>query len=302
MPHRNHHELGSIRPLRLFLSVLGVAFAIEAVVMLVLPYLVPPHSSAIFGAIVDAGLLTIVLAPLLWYLIVDPLNRLAAGRFRLLALTLSAQEDERRRIARDLHDSLGQSLTGLMVGLRTMEDSSTEPKVQAQARELRRIGGEAHDEIRRLARGLRPAILDDLGLIPALERYVEDLAAAHQIEIRFESECAEPTRLPDDVASSIFRIVQEATTNSIRHGQAKHVQLHLACDAHEIRMTIGDDGCGFNPHEALKVSATNNPFGLLSIQERACWLGGAAVITSHPGAGTQINVRIPWKPAEAAHD
>lgn len=301
MPTRQNLELGRIRPLRLFVIILILLFSIEVLVMLVLPYLLPISGTKLAEALVDACLLTGVLAPLLWYLIVKPLQKLAATRQRLLAFALSAQEDERGRIARDLHDSLGQALTGLMIGLRTIEGSSQEEAVQLQARELRRIGSEMHDEVRRLARGLRPAVLDDLGLVPALERYVADLATAHQIAVKFERDCQEGLKLPADVQTAVYRIVQEAATNAVRHGKSQHVQVKLSCSPAELTIAICDDGVGFNVSKALRSSQDNCPFGLLSIHERASLLGGEAAITSRPGQGTQVKAKFPLQGTVANH-
>lgn len=293
MPTRQNLDLGRIQPLRLFVIILVLLFSIEVLVMLVLPYLLPIRGTKLAEALVDACLLTGVLAPLLWYLIVKPLQKLAATRQRLLAFALSAQEDERGRIARDLHDSLGQALTGLMIGLRTIEGSSQEESVQLQARELRRIGSEMHDEVRRLARGLRPAVLDDLGLVPALERYVVDLAAAHQINAKFERDCQEGIKFPADVQTAVYRIVQEAATNAVRHGKAAHVQVKLSCGPLGLSIAIFDDGAGFDVATALQSDQENSPFGLLSIHERAVLLGGEATITSRPGHGTQVRANFP---------
>ncbi len=302
MPTRQNLELGRIQPLRLFVIILFLLFTIEVLVMLVLPYLLPVSGNKLVEALIDACLLTGVLAPLLWYLIVKPLQKLAATRQRLLALALSAQESERGRIARDLHDSLGQSLTGLMIGLRTIEGTSQEESVQRQAHELRRIGSEMHDEVRRLARGLRPAVLDDLGLVPALERYVQDLAAAHQIEAKFERHCQEETKLADDVQTAVYRIVQEAATNAIRHGKARQVQVQLSCTPRELHIAICDDGAGFDVAKALRSSQESSPFGMLSIHERASLLGGEATITSRPDHGTQVRVHFPLQRLVASND
>lgn len=299
MPTRQNLELGKIRPLLLFVIILIVLFTIEIIVMLVLPYLTPADSPAVFGALIDACLLTVVLAPLLWYLIIKPLQKLAATRQRLLALTLSAQENERSRIARDLHDSLGQSLTSLMIGLRMIEESSNDAHVQSQARELRRIGNETHVEVRRLARGLRPAVLDDLGLVPALERYVEDLCSSQQIAATFERNCEESMKLTGKVQTAVYRIVQEAATNAIRHGKAKLLRIKLGCSPQQLQLEIVDDGLGFDVSSALKSDHANSPFGLLSIHERAGLLGGEAIISSHLGQGTQVRVHIPLESAEA---
>ena len=153
-----------VNPRRLFLVVLGLIFGVEATVMLLLPVLLPKGASAPYTAIFDACLLTVMLAPLMWWLVIRPLRSLAETRTELLARVLSAQEEERGRIARDLHDGLGQSLTCLTVGLRAVEERSSDEAVRQHVQELRRIGSETHQEIRRLATGLRPSVLDDLGL------------------------------------------------------------------------------------------------------------------------------------------
>jgi signal transduction histidine kinase len=301
MPTRNNLELGRVRPRRLFLTVLVVVFTVEAIVMFALPFITPPQSPITLGAVIDACLLTALVAPLLWYLIVKPLQHLAATRQRLLAHALTAQEDERRRIARDLHDSLGQALTSLMVGLRVIEESSTQPKVQEQVRELRRIGSETHDDVRRLARGLRPAVLDDAGLVPALERFLQEIGSSQQIEASLDASCDAQSRLPENVETSVFRIVQEATNNAVRHGKAKHVRVRLSCDSNELHIDIHDDGCGFDVTTALATDYMNGPFGLLSIHERACLLGGEAKVFSTPGFGTHIHVHIRLKRPERTY-
>lgn len=301
MPTRNNLDFGKVRPLRLFLMILGVMFTIEAIVMFILPFIIPPESTVTFGAMIDACLLTVVLAPMLWLLIVRPLQNLAATRQRLLAQALSAQENERRRIARDLHDSLGQAITSLMVGLRVIEESSTQPEVQAQVRELRRIGSETHDDVRRLARGLRPAILDDAGLMPALERYLQELSTSQQVETSLDASCHEESRFSDSIETAVFRIVQEATNNAIRHGKAKHVRVTMRCDANYLYVDVDDDGCGFEITSSNKADRTNSPFGLLSIHERACLLGGEAVISSRPGRGTHVHVKLKLPPLEVPH-
>lgn len=296
MPTRHDLELGKIRPLLLFALILVLLFIIEMLVMLVLAGLHAESMNSLAVALLDACMLTLVLAPLLWFLIIRPLQRLAAARRQLLALALSVQETERGRIARDLHDSLGQALTSLTIGLRTIEESSHEEHIQNYAQELRRIGSETHEEVRRLARGLRPAVLDDLGLTPALERYLDDLRLTNHIEATFEQR-GEARRFADDIETAIYRIVQEAATNAIRHGHAKALQVKLSSDARKVTIQIVDNGLGFDV-DAVHADPTKNPFGMLSIHERAGFLGGKATITSQPTHGTKVLVTIPLPAAE----
>lgn len=301
MKNRTPFEVQTIQPLRLFLLVLGVLFVIESIVMFGLPLLVPAESSVAYGAVVDACLLTAILAPMLWYLIVKPLQETASLRQKMLAFAFSAQEAERRRIARDLHDSLGQSLTSLLVGLRTIEESSLDQKVIEQVQELRRIGADTHDEVRRLARGLRPSLLDDLGLLPALERYLDEIAAAHQVQTELSQNCKSTVRLPGEVETAAYRIVQEAITNAIRHGAATRIKIEFQCSPRNLMINICDDGKGFDVASAMNAISPSSPFGLLSVQERAFLLGGEARIISIPQAGTTVKVSIPLDQQEVAH-
>jgi signal transduction histidine kinase len=215
-----------------------------------------------------------------------------------LALTLSAQEDERRRIARDLHDGLGQSLTSLQIGLRIIEESTSELAIREQARELRRIASDTHEEIRRLARGLRPAVLDDVGLKPAVERLFADLCSIQDIDAQLEQQPKDWPRLPGEIETALYRIVQESSANAIRHGGATTLRLSLRHSAKEVRLSIRDNGCGFEPTKVLQRTNAEAPFGLTSIFERAWLCGGDVLLQSQPGQGATIEVRIPLQPAK----
>ncbi len=293
MPQRILYALQKFHPGRQFSLLLLSIFGVEAVVMLLLPRILPQSSSLGFIALIDACLLTTLLAPVVWILVVRPLRRLAEMRQRLLALTLTAQEDERRRIARDLHDELGQSLTSLLVGLRAVEESSTEEAIRQQVRALRRIGSDTHEEIRRLARGLRPAVLDDVGLQPALERLVDDLCAIQDIDAQLEPCSPALPRLPGEIETTLYRIVQEATANATRHGGATQLRLSFSCTPDEVRLVIRDNGRGFDPGQVLQRTDSSAPFGLTNIFERAWLCGGDVLLQSTPGAGTTVEVRIP---------
>lgn len=273
-------------------------FGVEFSVMLILPRLLPAHSSLIFAALVDACFLTAILAPVIWLLVVRPLRQLAELRLRLFAAILSAQEDERRRIARDLHDELGQSLTRLLVGLRTIEEFSKDSQVCQMAHDLRQIGTDTHAEIRRLSRGLRPQVLDDMGLFAALERLLADLVAIHDVDARLDDDSDDGPRLPAQIETVLFRIAQEALTNAVRHGQATEIRLGLKITTDAVNFTIRDNGRGFDPIDALQRSQSSNPFGLLAMHERAALCDGRVMIQSQPGTGTQITVRIPLSNSE----
>lgn len=282
-----------VKPWRLFVVVLGLIFMVEATVMLVLPVLLPSSVSPSVEAIVDACLLTGLLAPLMWCLVVRPLRSLAATRTELLARVLTAQEEERGRIARDLHDGLGQSLTCLTVGLRAVEERSTDESIREHVQELRRIGSETHQEIRRLATGLRPSVLDDLGLAAALERYLDDLGKVHGVQTKLDVQNLGGSRLPNAVETALYRIIQEATTNAIRHGAATEIRLTMRRTPQSVELQVRDNGCGFDPQAAFRRSGETRSFGLTSMRERVDLLSGTLSIDSHFGTGTEVIVWIP---------
>jgi signal transduction histidine kinase len=301
-PRHSTTALIPLSPSRVFLLILAVVFTIEATVMIVLPYVLPQSSGRGLETLVDACTLTVVLAPILWSLVISPLRRLAESRRQLLHRLIFAQEDERRRIARDLHDEIGQGLTSLLVGLRTLEESPTFDEAKQHARELRLIGGQVHDEIRRLARGLRPSVLDDLGLTAALARYAEDYEQTHGIAIVVRLPDQSVRRLPGAVETALYRIAQEALTNVAKHARAAHVDVHLTTAPASVRMRISDDGCGFDSALVLPRTLANGNFGLSSMTERAALLDGAVVIESRTGGGTTLTVEIPLQETSDAED
>jgi signal transduction histidine kinase len=222
---------------------------------------------------------------------------LSEGRYRslvdvrqqLLKKLISAQEDERRRIARDLHDEIGQSLTSLLIGLRTVGDSATPEEARARADDLRRTTVATIDEVRRLARGLRPSVLDDLGLTAALERYAADFSQAHAIEVDVRAADAGVRRLSDEIETALYRIAQEALTNTAKHADAKHVCITVDRRPDSVCLTVTDDGRGF----ASQPADTTGQLGLNGMQERAALLNGTVTVDSGPGRGTRVQVSIP---------
>jgi len=212
----------------------------------------------------------------------------AEGMHRLLlARALSAQEEERRRIARELHDEAGQLLTSLLVGLRTLEDSRSIGDAKAQGHRLREITAQAIDEIGRLARGLHPTVLDDHGLGVALSRYVAEYVQTHDIAVDLLPKEFDSSDLVPEVQLSVYRILQEALTNVARHSGAKAVSIKFARSAKALHVEVTDNGRGF---DTKAVSSAR--LGIQSMRERAAMLGGTVSFTSK-GAGTRIVVRIP---------
>ena len=212
----------------------------------------------------------------------------------LLERTLSAQEEERRRIARELHDEAGQLLTALLVGLRTLEDARKLADVKVQGQRLREIAAQAIDEVGRLARGLHPTVLDDHGLGVALSRYAAEYANTHRIAVDLKLNELDFSNLPSEVQIALYRILQEALTNVARHSGAKTVSIRFARTPKAIEVAVIDDGCGF---DAKAVAVSSHRLGLHSMSERAAMLGGTVSFISQR-KGTKILVQVPL----ARHD
>jgi signal transduction histidine kinase len=217
-------------------------------------------------------------------------KRAESTRLELMKRLLSVEDEERRRIARELHDETGQSLTALLVGLRVIEQQAGTPEVQAAAQRLRKIASETVDNVGRLARGLHPSVLDDLGFLAAARRYVTDYATGHGLKVDFKSEGLGTRRLPSLVQTTMYRILQEGLTNVARHAKATRVELELRLDTGALELLIRDDGIGFDPATA---EAARTGLGLHGMGERVALLGGTIDIRSTPGQGTAVRARVP---------
>jgi len=218
------------------------------------------------------------------------IKRADAARRLLLERVLSAQEEERRRIARELHDEAGQLLTSLLVGLRALEDSRKLADAKAQGRRLREITAQAIDEIGRLARGLHPAVLDDHGLSVALSRYVAEYAKTHNIAVDLQLNDLEHGALSPGVRIGLYRILQEALTNVAKHSGADAVSIVFTRSGAGLDVAVTDNGCGFDTESVATVAS--NRLGIQSIRERAAMLNGTVHFISE-GGGTRILVQVP---------
>lgn len=210
----------------------------------------------------------------------------------LLARALQIQEDERRRIARELHDEAGQLMTTLLVGLRTLRDSRKLSEAKIQAKRLREVASNAIGELNRLAQGLHPIVLDELGFEAAVRRYAEIIANNHKIEVKLELTNDSFPPFTGDEQLNLYRIVQEALTNVARHSRAKHVVLKIDTSDSELRVTIRDDGRG------ISESSSGNPashLGIEGMRQRALTLGGTLELVSQRMNGVTIDLRIPIK-------
>jgi signal transduction histidine kinase len=293
----------AMHPRRITLMVLSLAFAFEAGIMLVLPKGLEAHFGPWGVAVADSLLLTLLLVPCLWWVIVVPLRRVAECRQHLLNWALAGEERKAGQLARDLHDGLGQFTAAINIGLKAIEDSSSDQHVIGQARHLREIGRQLHEAIRVLARGLRPTVLDDIGLAAAVTNYATETTAQHHTPVTAAVADLEPRRLPNAIETALYRIVQEAVTNAIRHGKPHRIDIETEVDDHHVELAVVDDGQGFNPDEVFNCrTGGSSPFGLISIRERVHLLGGVAKIESSPGKGTQLTVRIPLDRSSATHE
>jgi signal transduction histidine kinase len=218
-------------------------------------------------------------------------------RSQFLEQAMAAQEEERRQIARELHDQIGQALTSLLLGLGALEaeaDGSSELTVSpARLHDLRAIVAETLDGVRDLALGLRPSVLDDLGLVPALQRTIRTFKARHSLVIDFQTLAMEGVRMSQPVETALYRIVQEALTNVVQHAGASRVSLLLEARARAIVVIVEDDGDGFEVHKLMRGPADKRWLGLYGMRERAELLGGTLTIESAPGSGTALFVEVP---------
>ena len=224
----------------------------------------------------------------------DELQRKGEVRGHLLARVIAAQEEERKRVARELHDETGQRLTAVIMGLGAARTALERDALQAGRvlDETRALAVGALQGIRELILGLRPASLGDLGLPPALRRLADDIGRRAGIEIEVDSSALN-CRLPAEVETVLFRIAQEGLNNVGHHAAARHAWLRLSLTDREVRVLLEDDGMGFDPRKVTVGPDGRRGLGLLGMQERASLLGGEVTIESAPRRGTRVAVRLP---------
>lgn len=214
-------------------------------------------------------------------------------RTQLLAKVIAAQEEERKRIARELHDEAGQALTSVLLGLKDLEDNSHTPPERARTGELRSLTAGTLDLMRDMALELRPSTLDDLGLVAALQRYVSDYGRKYGIEVDFHPGSLAGVRLKPQTETALYRIAQEALTNVVRHAEAQSVSVLLDKRDSRAILVVEDDGKGFDVDHLRRAGTPAQKLGLLGMEERAALVGGSLTIESRPGAGTAVFVEVP---------
>jgi signal transduction histidine kinase len=203
----------------------------------------------------------------------------------LSARSLRAQEDERRALSRELHDEVAQAFSTILMEIENLQDYIREPALESRLRSIRSLAQSGVNETRNMALLLRPSMLDDFGLLPALEWQGREAAKRTGLSVSISaSELAD--QLPEEHKTCVYRVAQEALNNCARHAQATKVQVTVNGRPQEIALTVQDDGCGF---DAARVRG----LGLLGMEERVRHLGGDFSIDSSPGRGTRVNVRLP---------
>lgn len=224
----------------------------------------------------------------------EELRRKESLRGQLLTKLITAQEEERKRVARDLHDQLGQALSAMTMGMEAVEgvlppqlDTSRERLAHAKA-----LATRALEQTHELILDLRPVALDDLGLIAAIRSYAEEHLVPRGIVVQVTVRGAQ-RRLSPESEIALFRIVQEAINNIATHAAAHHVNLALEFDKAQLSVIVQDDGCGFDLTSAFETGDTDRGFGLLGMRERAELSEGSFQIDSQPGHGTRIIITMP---------
>jgi signal transduction histidine kinase len=219
-----------------------------------------------------------------------------ADRQELLRKLATAHEDERRRIARDLHDQMGQLLTALGLGLKIAKDATPDPSpVRDRLQNLQALTDLIGREVHQLALELRPTALDDLGLQTALANYSERWTERSGIEVDFHAADSDVGRLPEEAETAIYRVVQEALTNVLRHAGARRVSVVLLRSAGQAVAVVEDDGVGFDTESVTAPAGDGRRLGLLGMRERVALVGGTLTIESLPGRGTTVIARIPLR-------
>jgi two-component system, NarL family, sensor histidine kinase DevS len=201
---------------------------------------------------------------------------------------VEAQELERARLARELHDETGQALTSILLGLKALEERVGTDDGGAAITELRDLVVATLQDVRRLAVELRPAALDDFGLVPALERLRDTTTEQGRIAVELTSDLDDRRRLPAEIETALYRIVQEALTNVLKHAEATRVTIRLKLHERFVELVVQDNGAGFDPN-----AVRDGGLGLVGMRERVALLGGRMMVDSSEGAGTMLKAEVP---------
>lgn len=281
---------GDVSPVRVFALVIVVVFAVEAGIMLVLARIFPRDTDSALLSVVDSVVLVASLCPVLWILVVRPLRTLVSHRGELLTRLISIQEHERAKMARDLHDELGQVQTAVVLASRSLINAQSLEQARERGELVHQMAAEAMETTRRLARGLSPSVLADFGLGRAIERLCEDFTAAGSIEVSAENGVGH-ARFKSDLEIAVYRVAQEAITNAARHSGGSRVWVRLTRDGGRLVLEVTDNGRGFDPSSISPPS--DGGLGIPGMNERTVLLGGRFEILPASGGGTTVRTDVP---------
>ncbi len=222
----------------------------------------------------------------------DQLSKTRQSRDNLIKKLISSQEEERKRIARELHDNTGQSLSTLMLSLHLLEKSGSEDEFKQKAEEFRNLLRQTINQVRFVSWQLSPTPLDKLGLVDAVHSFVKKYEETAGWGVNLHTRGLDNVNLPPEVEINIYRVIQEALTNISRHAQAESVDISISKDRNTLELTIEDDGIGFDPAGFNQENGPKITLGLNTMKERVGLLGGSLDITSEAGKGTRIKVII----------
>lgn len=240
--------------------------------------------AAVSGLDPDADQLAVALNTMLQAL--DDVSRSRASQI------LHAQEQERKRIARELHDETSQVLTSLLISLALLEETVTSEEARGRVADTRALAHQTLRAVRNLSIDLRPSALDDLGLLPALRWYIKEYQRNCGVAVEF-SASGFKERLPADMETALYRVIQESLTNTAKHARAHKAWVTMTAEPGLVRALVRDDGAGFDARAVLKTPWQDRGLGLAGMQERAMLLDGSMAIESTPGDGTRIEVTMP---------
>lgn len=288
-----------IRPKNLLVVMASVIFIVETLVMFILSE-IPPISRG-WEAILDSSILLLLLTPFYLY-IYRPFweeRQKQSRQIRFLSQQLlTATDEESKRIAHEIHDQCGQTLTALQFGLQSLKKLivDCDPKALRRTEYLEKAACQLSEELRSLTKRLRPAILDQAGLVAALNSQAEEFRQNYPditVTNRFFQKAELPQRLPSQTEDAIYRICQEALTNIARHASATEIFLSLSLKNRLLQLEILDNGSGFDLADCLDQQEGVCGVGLLGMRERALMVGGQLKIISRPGEGTKISASFP---------
>lgn len=277
-------------PLFMFVAIMAMIFIVEAAVMLALPLVTNSGTHPVVGLLVDACLLVAILCPGVWMLVVRPVRRLAQERGELLRELTASVEGERTRLAHELHDELGQIQTAILLTAKAGEQSGSIEVMHERMRTIQELASSAIGATRRLACGLSPVVLEEFGLAVAISRLAEEWNASGSVDVQVDCRLHDQ-RFQSDIELCVFRVVQEATVNAVRHGRAGHVQVCVEWQAGLLTIHVSDDGHGLEPRPELKAASLG--MGLRGMRQRVELLGGTFAIEPMKDGGMKVVGKLP---------